>query len=194
MTWYPEAFTSIPMYDMNMRADPSRGYPGRTYRFYNGDRVYGFGQGLSYTNFTYNLLSVPNKISLLGAFKAGSSKNIHQQVRNGLDFIHVDEVESCNTLSFYVHISVINLGDMDGSHIVMLFSRVPKGFNGAPEKQLIGFDRVHTTSFRSTKTSILVDPCQHLSFANEYGKRILPLGNHILMLGDLEHFISIETH
>ncbi|KAF5463181.1 hypothetical protein F2P56_019117 [Juglans regia] len=194
VTWYPEAFTSIPMYDMNMRADPSRGYPGRTYRFYNGNRVYGFGQGLSYTNFTYKFLSVPNKISLLGAIKAGSSKNILHQVRDGLDFIHVDEVESCNTLSFYAHISVINLGDMDGSHVVMLFSRVPKVFKGAPEKQLIGFDRVHTSSFRSTKTSILVDPCQHLSFANEHGKRILPLGNHILMLGDLEHFISIEIH
>ncbi|PKI61484.1 hypothetical protein CRG98_018167 [Punica granatum] len=42
MTWYPESFTRAPMSDMNMRADPSRGYPGRTYRFYNRDRIYGF--------------------------------------------------------------------------------------------------------------------------------------------------------
>ncbi|KAL0450091.1 UNVERIFIED_CONTAM: putative beta-D-xylosidase 6 [Sesamum latifolium] len=54
MTWYPESFTSIPMSDMNMRADPSRNYPGRTYRFYLGKRIYGFGYGLSYTSFTYN--------------------------------------------------------------------------------------------------------------------------------------------
>lgn len=194
MTWYPEAFTSIPMNDMNMRADPSRGYPGRTYRFYNGNRVYGFGQGLSYTSYTYKFLSVPNKISLLGSFKSDSSKNVLHQVGDGLDYIHIDEVESCNSLRFYVQISVMNLGDMDGSHVVMLFSRLPKFFKGTPDKQLVGFNRVHTLSYGSTKTSILVDPCQHLSFANDHGKMILPLGEHILMLGDLEHVISIETH
>lgn len=194
MTWYPEAFTSIPMNDMNMRADPSRGYPGRTYRFYNGNRVYGFGQGLSYTSYTYKFLSVPNKISLLGSFKSDSSKNVLHQVGDGLDYIHIDEVESCNSLRFYVQISVMNLGDMDGSHVVMLFSRLPKIFKGTPDKQLVGFNRVHTLSYGSTKTSILVDPCQHLSFANDHGKMILPLGEHILMLGDLEHVISIETH
>lgn len=194
VTWYPESFTNIPMSDMNLRADPSRGYPGRTYRFYTGNRVYGFGQGLSYTNFTYKFLSAPKKISLLGSFKASSSKNILHQVGAGLDYIHIDEVESCNSLKFEVKISVMNLGVMDGSHVVMLFARVPKIFRGTPEKQLIGFDRVHTISYRSTETSILVDPCKHLSIANEHGKRILPLGAHILMLGDLEYFISIETH
>ncbi|KAE8010456.1 hypothetical protein FH972_006827 [Carpinus fangiana] len=193
MTWYPEAFTSIPMNDMNMRADPSRGYPGRTYRFYTGSRLYGFGQGLSYTNFTYKFISVPSKISLSGSLKAGSSKNILHQARHGPDLIHIDEVESCNSLRFYVQISVKNLGDMDGSHVVMLFSRVAKVFKGTPEKQLIGFDRVHSISYGSTQTSILVDPCQHLSFANEDGKMIIPLGDHILMLGDLEHVISIQT-
>ncbi|KAI5072734.1 hypothetical protein GOP47_0012840, partial [Adiantum capillus-veneris] len=34
MTWYPESFTQVPMTDMNMRPNPSRGYPGRTHRFY----------------------------------------------------------------------------------------------------------------------------------------------------------------
>ena len=36
MTWYPEAISNIPMNDMNLRADPFRDYPGRTYRFYTG--------------------------------------------------------------------------------------------------------------------------------------------------------------
>jgi hypothetical protein len=193
MTWYPEAFTSISMNDMNMRADPSRGYPGRTYRFYTGKSLYGFGQGLSYTKFTYKFLSVPNKISLSGSLKASSSKNILHQAGHGPDLIHIDEVESCYSLRFYVQVSVTNLGDMDGSHVVMLFARVPKVLKGTPEKQLVGFDRVHTISYGSTETSILLDPCQHLSFANEYGKMIIPLGDHILMLGDLEHVISIQT-
>ena len=64
ITWYPESFTAIPMTDMNMRADPSRGYPGRTYRFYTGDVVYGFGYGLSYSKYSYSILSAPKKITV----------------------------------------------------------------------------------------------------------------------------------
>lgn len=193
MTWYPESFTRIPMTDMNMRADPSRGYPGRTYRFYTGPRIYDFGQGLSYTNYTYNLLSAPSKLSLLGSIKAGSENNMqHKNGYDELDYIHVDDMEFCGSLIFHVQVLVMNKGDMDGSHVVMLFSRVPKNFKGAPERQLIGFDRVHTVSYGSTETRIMVDPCEDLSIVNELGKRVLPLGDHTLMLLNLEHIVSIE--
>lgn len=192
MTWYPQSFTSVPMNDMNMRADSARGYPGRTYRFYTGNIVYSFGQGLSYSNYTYEFLSAPKKLSLTGSLTAGSGRKVLHQVGDGLDYVKIDEVISCDSLKFSVQISVRNDGNMDGGHVVMLFSRVPKVIKGAPEKQLIGFDRVHTTSYGSTTTSILVDPCIHLSIANEYGKRILSLGDHTLLLGDLEHFVSIE--
>ncbi|PNT63716.1 hypothetical protein BRADI_4g20240v3, partial [Brachypodium distachyon] len=49
VTWYPEEFTNVPMTDMRMRADPANGYPGRSYRFYQGKTVYKFGYGLSYS-------------------------------------------------------------------------------------------------------------------------------------------------
>lgn len=193
MTWYPESFTSVPMTDMNMRANPSRGYPGRTYRFYTGPTIYGFGQGLSYTNYTYNLLSAPSKLSLLGTIKAISENNMSpERGYEELDYIRIDDVEFCDSLIFHVHVSVVNNGDMDGSHVVMLFSRAPKLFKGAPERQLIGFDRVHTVSYGSTETRIAVDPCKHLTIVNELGKRVLPLGDHTLMLLDLQHIVSIE--
>lgn len=194
MTWYPEWFTKIPMNDMRMRADLSRSYPGRTYRFYTGNRVYGFGEGLSYTNFTYKFLSAPSKLSLSGSLRTTSRKRVLHQKGERLNYVHINEVSSCNSLRFYVQISVMNAGDMDGSHVVMLFSRVPKVFKGTPEKQLVGFDRVHTNSRKSTETSILIDPCEHLSIANEQGKRIMPLGDHVLLLGDLEHFVTIEAY
>ncbi|KAG5528149.1 hypothetical protein RHGRI_028926 [Rhododendron griersonianum] len=193
VTWYPESFTSVPMTDMNMRANPSRGYPGRTYRFYTGPTIYGFGQGLSYTNYTYNLLSAPSKLSLLGTIKAISENNMSpERGYEELDNIRIDDVEFCDSLIFHVHVSVVNNGDMDGSHVVMLFSRAPKLFKGAPERQLIGFDRVHTVSYGSTETRIAVDPCKHLTIVNELGKRVLPLGDHTLMLLDLQHIVSIE--
>ncbi|XP_015890541.3 probable beta-D-xylosidase 6 [Ziziphus jujuba] len=194
VTWYPQSFTSVPMNDMSMRADSARGYPGRTYRFYTGNVVYSFGQGLSYSNYVYEFLSAPNKLSLTGSLQAGSGRKVLHQVGDGLDYVNIDEVTSCDSLRFSVQISVRNDGNMDGGHVVLLFSRVPKVIKGTPEKQLVGFDRVHTTSYGSTTTSILVDPCVHLSIANEYGKRILPLGDHTLSLGDLEHLVSIETN
>ncbi|XP_021911455.1 probable beta-D-xylosidase 6 [Carica papaya] len=192
VTWYPESFTKVPMNDMRMRANHSTGYPGRTYRFYTGPRVYGFGQGLSYTNYTYKLLSAPNKLNLLRFITGTSTRNMLQQGGEQLNYLNVDEIKSCDSLRFSVGISVMNAGEMDGSHVVMLFSKVAKNLEGTPEKQLIGFDRIHTKSYRSTETSIMVDPCKHLSIANVYGKRVIPLGNHVIMVGDLEHFISVE--
>ncbi|CAL5188523.1 unnamed protein product [Lathyrus oleraceus] len=197
MTWYPESFTSIPMNDMRMRADPSRGYPGRTYRFYTGSRIYGFGHGLSYSDFSYRFLSAPSKLSLSRITKGGFRKSLlnkaDQEVYEA-DHVQVDELQNCNSLSFLVRVSVMNLGHLDGSHVVMLFSKWPKVISGSPENQLVGFSRVHTVSNEPIETSIFVDPCEHLSFADEQGKRILPLGNHILNIGDVEHIVSIEIY
>ncbi|XP_027361097.1 probable beta-D-xylosidase 6 [Abrus precatorius] len=197
MTWYPEAFTNVPMNDMRMRADPTRDYPGRTYRFYIGSRVYGFGHGLSYSDFSYKFLSAPSKISLSRIIKDGSRKKLLYEVEKeiyGVDYIQVDELQNCNSLSLSVHISVTNLGDLDGGHVVMLFSRWSKVIEGSPETQLVGFSRLHTISNKSTETSILVDPCEHFSFADKQGKRILPLGLHTLSVGDVEHIVSIEIY
>ena len=195
MTWYPESFTKVPMNDMNMRADPTRGYPGRTYRFYTGSRLYGFGHGLSYSSFSYKFLSAPSTISLSGNLGDGFRKKMLSQVRKeiyGIDHILITEMQSCDSLRFSVQISVMNLGNLDGSHVVILFSRGPKVLEGSPESQLIGFNRVHTNAYKSTETRILVDPCEHFSIADKYGKRVLPLGDHILSLGDSEHVVSVE--
>lgn len=191
MTWYPQSFTSVPMNDMRMRSDPAHGYPGRTYRFYTGEVIYEFGGGLSYSSYTYRFTTVPKKISLFGSSIATVSKNILFQKREELDYIHIDQVPSCDALKFYAYISVMNNGDISGSHVVMLFSRLPRMFKGAPQKQLIGFNRVHTQPSKDTETSILVEPCKHLSTVDEYGTRILTLGNHILMLDGIEQSISV---
>lgn len=181
------------MNDMNMRADPSRSYPGRTYRFYTGNIVYGFGYGLSFTDYTYKLLYAPKRLTLSESIYPEYRRKIQLQ-RGGhqIDYIHVDDVEYCDSLIFHVQISIMNQGDMDGSHVIMLYSSASNKHSGAPRKQLIGFDRVQTTSYRSTESSFLVDPCNHLSFANEQGKRILLLGDHTLVLEDLEHTVSIQ--
>ncbi|CAK7356994.1 unnamed protein product [Dovyalis caffra] len=65
MTWYPQSFVDkVPMTNMNMRPDASNGYPGRTYRFYTGETVYSFGDGLSYSQFNHELIQAPQLVSV----------------------------------------------------------------------------------------------------------------------------------
>ncbi|KAL4582401.1 hypothetical protein LXL04_006949 [Taraxacum kok-saghyz] len=168
VTWYPQSFTSVPMNDMNMRANSSRKYPGRTYRFYTGPTVYKFGHGLSYTNYTYNILLAPTKLHVFG-----SQKTILQQTLGTSNYLYVDKLEQhCDSLKFPIEISVKNHGPFDGSAVVMLFAQVPVGFEGAPLKQLVEFEKVHTVSYLDTKVGIVVDPCKHLSIVDEFGKHI----------------------
>ncbi|KAJ0970071.1 hypothetical protein J5N97_022948 [Dioscorea zingiberensis] len=194
VTWYPESFTDVPMNDMNMRANASRGYPGRTYRFYTGEVVYAFGYGLSYSNYSYEIISAPHRISLS---ESSTERLIARKppslIKDGLDYLHIDEVSSCMALKFAIQVLVVNHGPMDGDHSILLFSRSSTNIKGAPQRQLIGFEGMHTTANRATEVEIFVDPCKHLSIANEQGKRVLPLGVHVLELEELEHFLLIEA-
>jgi len=188
ITWYPESFTKIPMTDMNMRANHSRGYPGRTYRFYTGETVYGFGHGLSYTRFMYKITYAPSILTLATSIEEKSLKKMH----HGLDYVAVKDLASCDSLKSTIQVTVSNNGKRDGDAVVLLYSRVPYNFKGAPVKQVIGFDRVHVASYKSRETSILIDPCEHLSIVNEEGIRILPLGDHTLTVEDAQHILPVE--
>lgn len=187
MTWYPESFTKIPMSNMTMRADPSTGYPGRTYKFYTGGRLYGYGHGLSYTDFSYKITSAPVMLSL-----SRPLTNVLTWKQNGLGYIPVQDLAFCDSLKFATQVSVTNNGDLDGDTVVLLYSRAPSNFKDAPLKQVIGFNRIHVSRHKSVETSILVDPCKDLSIVNEMGVRALPLGEHTLMVEDSQHILSVE--
>ena len=101
------------MNDMNMRANPSRWYPRRTHRFYAEEPVYHFGHGLSYTGclqldlprpresgphtgcccclsytgYTYKLLSAQNRLSLLRFMKSGAGKRELYQTDARVEYI-----------------------------------------------------------------------------------------------------------
>ncbi|KAG7966629.1 hypothetical protein I3843_08G058400 [Carya illinoinensis] len=178
ITWYPESFISVPMNDMSLRPDRSRGYPGRTYRFYTGEVVYEFGYGLSYSNYSYKFMLVPDKVVLsTDTDKASPSKRMSSQTLDGIEYMPVDEITSCNHVKFEVPIAVFNHGDMDGSHVIMLFGRASTPIRGAPQKTLIGFTRVHTKSSIAVQVSMGIDPCKHFSIVNDHGLRDITFGN-----------------
>lgn len=112
MTWYPEDYLAkVPMTNMGMRADPSGGYPGRTYRFYKGNVVYPFGHGLSYTTFAHNLATAPEEVSISLATSFNAIKNSSLS-SNAIRVTHTN----CNKLSLGFHVDVKNTGSLDGTH------------------------------------------------------------------------------
>ncbi|KAE8656294.1 putative beta-D-xylosidase 7 [Hibiscus syriacus] len=134
MTWYPQNLTKMPMTDMRMRPEPSSGYPGRTYRFYQGPKVFKF-DGLSYSNYSYEFLPLTkDKVYL----------NNQSSDKIGLRYKLVSEVgtELCENSKLPITVGVRKDGEMDGKHAVLLFARQAKAGNGRPIKQLVGFNSV----------------------------------------------------
>ncbi|KAL1547023.1 putative beta-D-xylosidase 7 [Salvia divinorum] len=185
MTWYPQDFIKIPMTDMRMRADPSSGYPGRTYRFYKGEKVFEFGYGLSYTTYSYKIVSVSqSKFDL----KASSSAS-------DLGYVAVQELGlgSCDKAKFSVIVSIENEGEMAGKHPVLLFLRCAQSGSGdGPMKQLVGFQTVRTDAKEKVSVEFAVSPCEHFSRANEDGEMVIESGDASLVVGDEEHPINIS--
>ncbi|KAL6875719.1 hypothetical protein ACP4OV_013232 [Aristida adscensionis] len=191
VTWYPEEFTKVPMTDMRMRADPATGYPGRSYRFYQGKPVYEFGYGLSYSKFSHQVVAGGKNpaagASLLSGLTAAASKDTAA-------YYHVDEIgaDGCEQLKFPAVVEVQNHGPMDGKHSVLMFLRWPNATASRPASQLIGFKRQHVRAGEKVSVTFDVSPCEHFSRAREDGKKVIDRGSHFLMVGKEEWEISFE--
>ncbi|MFS7912896.1 putative glycosidase [Helianthus anomalus] len=190
MTWYPKEFVKIPMTDMRMRPDPSSGYPGRTYRFYTGRKVFRFGYGLSYTKYAYEFVSVTqNKLSLTQLSSTGAT------VQNS-DSVHYTsvtdtETESCEKAKFSATVAVQNHGEMDGKHAVLMFVKRNDVANGKPRKELVGFESVKTNAGERTEVEFVISPCEHFRTANEDGLMVIEEGTRYLSVGDQQYPISV---
>ncbi|KAL8058440.1 hypothetical protein ABFX02_03G018100 [Erythranthe guttata] len=177
VTWYPKDFIKIPMTDMRMRPDPSSGYPGRTYKFYQGEKVYEFGYGLSYSNYSYKFVSVSErKLEKLG--------NI---------LVSDIGLESCERVKFQVIVSVENEGRMAGKHPVLLFVRRDKTVKDSPVKQLVGFQTVKLNAEEKANVEFEINPCEHFSRAREDGTMVIDLERQYLVVGDQE-YPMLSTH
>lgn len=181
MTWYPREYIKLPMTDMRMRA--SSGYPGRTYRFYEGEKVFEFGYGLSYSNYVYEFPAVTQSMLQLNQSSASQTA----------EYMLVSELgkEVCERKKISVNVRVKNEGEMAGKHSVLLFMRRKKPSHGSPVKELVGFQSVNLKAGKRAKVEFVLNPCEHLSRANEAGLMVIEPGSHFLVVGDVELPLTI---
>lgn len=186
MTWYPQGYLkNLAMTNMAMRPSSSTGYPGRTYRFYNGPVVYPFGYGLSYTNFVHTLASAPKVVSVpVDGHRRGNSSN-----KAAIRVTHA----RCGKLSIRLDIDIKNVGSKDGTNTLLVFSVPPTG-NGhwAPQKQLVAFEKVYVPAKAQQRVRINIHVCKLLSVVDKSGTRRIPMGAHSIHIGDVKHFVSLQ--
>ncbi|KAI3864671.1 hypothetical protein MKX03_009191 [Papaver bracteatum] len=189
MTWYPQEYLAkVPMTNMGLRADPARGYPGRTYRFYKGPVVYPFGHGLSYTSFVHTISEAPAMLAVPLGGRHTTASNTTTILSNTVKVTHA----KCDRLSVGLHVIVKNTGERDGFHTLLVYSTPPAG-HFAPEKQLVAFERVHVPANSEQQVRIGIHVCKYLSIVDKYGIRRIPMGEHHIHVGDIKHSINLHV-
>ncbi|GGN94667.1 glycoside hydrolase family 3 C-terminal domain-containing protein [Saccharibacillus kuerlensis] len=121
MTWY-KSVDQLPEF---MDYDIIQG--NRTYRYFEGDVLYPFGYGLSYTTFSYDSLKL-DQPSVEGS----------EDARIGLT------------------VTVSNTGELDGDEVVQIYGRVEQSRVKRPSKQLLAFRRVKLAAGESKQISFSI--------------------------------------
>ncbi|KAL3598171.1 hypothetical protein D5086_006089 [Populus alba] len=163
--------------------NPSNGYPGRTYRFYTGETVYSFGDGLSYSQFTHELIQAPRLVYV-------PLEESHVCHSSECQSVLASE-QACQNSTFDMLLRVKNVGAISGSHTVFLFSSPPAVHN-SPHKHLVGFEKVSLNAQTGRHVRFKVDICKDLSVVDELGSKKVALGEYVLHVGSLKHFLSVR--
>ena len=116
---------------------------GRTYRYFTGTPLFGFGYGLSYTHFGYSNLSMPASV------KAGESASVTATVTN------TGAVEGDEVAELYLT-PPANAGSIDGQGLI---------------RSLAGTRRVHLKPGESARVTFALSP-RALSLVRRDGVRI----------------------
>ncbi|KAL0398362.1 UNVERIFIED_CONTAM: putative beta-D-xylosidase 2 [Sesamum radiatum] len=186
LTWHENDYVNmLPMTSMRLRPVDSLGYPGRTYKFFNGTTVYPFGYGLSYTNFTYKPISTNNKLNIrLNKFQHCKDLEYRDgSYKPACPAVLIDDLK-CDSYSVELAIEVTNTGERDGSDVVMVYWSAPSGIAEAPIKQLVAFKRVLVKAGRSEKLKFELNGCKSLGIVDQSGYKLLPWGGGKIEIGD----------
>ncbi|XXG84666.1 hypothetical protein AAC387_Pa10g2133 [Persea americana] len=186
MTWYQADYAhKLPMTSMQMRPVEELGYPGRTYKFFNGTTVYPFGYGLSYTQFNLTLVKKQRYILCqLNPLQHCQKMKIKPgHFEPPCAAVQVDDLSSCNLEDIEFAIELKNMGERDGSYTVIVYA-APPDYAGLPSKQVVAFRRVFVQAGESMTIEFKLDPIKSLNVVTDRAYVVLPSGEHNIMIGD----------
>lgn len=171
------------MTSMPLRPVTSLGYPGRTYKFFDGPVVYPFGYGLSYTSFNHTLVSAIPSVTV-NINKAILCRDIAYDTAVKLDCasVLVDDITCSDEFEF--EIKVENVGKKDGSQVVIVYSKPPSGISSTHIKQVVGFQRVFLKAGGFQSVKFKLNACKSLGLIDFGGYNLLPAGEHTILVGD----------
>ncbi|WCJ43056.1 beta-xylosidase 1 [Euphorbia peplus] len=191
ITWYEADYVNrLPLTSMQLRPIDTLGYPGRTYKFFNGSTVYAFGYGLSYTKFSYKLTSTSPKQSSLNVKLNKRFQHcrdltyINQTSKPSCPAILTQDLSSCDGYQFGFAVEVQNVGSVDGSETVIVYSAPPHGILGAYIKQVIGFNKVFVRTGATQTLKFEFNLCKSLHIVDYNAYTLLPSGTHSVIIGD----------
>ena len=167
ITFYPAAYVvDFSMRDMQMR--PSTTNPGRTYKFYTGQAVYEFGDGLSYTTFSYSWYNDSSESII-------SIESLAQQNTN----------DGKKVLAQIYRVNVTNTGSILGSDAVLGFVTPPNKSlvdPSPPLKRLFAFERVLLDVNETTQIFFPLNVQSLLTVALD-GSKWLEAGSYRILVG-----------
>ncbi|VFQ88081.1 unnamed protein product [Cuscuta campestris] len=188
LTWHEASYVdALPMTSMPLRPIHHLGYPGRTYKFFNGSTVYPFGHGLSYTTFNHRLLAADRKLAVkLNRFQHCRHLNYTSGSRPPpCPAVSIDDLD-CDgggVAKVGFEVRVENGGERDGSEVVMVYAVPPAEVAGAPLKRLVGFEKVFVEAGRSGRVKFEVDACKSFGLVDHKGYHLLASGEHKIVIG-----------
>lgn len=180
------------MTSMQLRPIDELGYPGRTYKFFNGTTLYPFGHGLSYSSYTYSKIqSKPITISLNTtefckplSYKPGF---------NGTNCpsLKIDDIPCDEKINFEVEVT--NAGKYDGDHVVLVYSKPPPEVIDAPLKQLVAYERVFVPANGKAVAHFSLEACKALGLVEKTAYLVLPSGVSTIVVGEGDAAISFPV-
>ncbi|KAG1326113.1 beta-xylosidase/alpha-L-arabinofuranosidase 1-like [Cocos nucifera] len=195
LTWYKNDYVDvIPMISMKLRPIDELGYPGRTYKFFNGTVLYPFGYGLSYTTFEYSKLNHETSSITINVNSTRYCKPLSMKPNATAPPCPAVDINSSSCdeeITFDVEVA--NTGNMDGSEVVQVYSKPPPEVADAPLKQLVAFQRVFVQAKGKSKLSFSLDACKALALVEKTAYVVVPSGKSTIVIGNGDGEISFPV-
>ena len=106
--------------------------------------------------------------------------------------IKVEDLDGGKNLEF--ELKVKNVGNKDGSEVVIVYSKPPEGILASHIKQVIGFKRVFIQAGKSRKVNFEISACKGLEIVDFGANRLLPSGVHTIIIGDDVVSFLVQEH